>query len=76
MSSIIRWRNGLMGFLDIESSCLAWGCEPHDLETGLGFLVCPYPHPLSARSPPLPRERFSRVPGMFSSLEVEVLYPT
>jgi len=27
-------------------------------------------------SPPLPRERFSRVPGMFSSLEVKVLYPT
>jgi hypothetical protein len=31
---------------------------------------------LSARSPQLPRERFSRVPGMFSSLEVKVLYPT
>jgi hypothetical protein len=25
---------------------------------------------------PLPRERFSRVLGMFSSLEVKVLYPT
>ena len=30
----------------------------------------------SARSPPLPRERFSRVPGMFGSLEVKILYPT
>jgi hypothetical protein len=27
-------------------------------------------------SPQLPRERFSRVPGMFSSLEVKVFYPT
>jgi len=26
--------------------------------------------------PPVPRERFSRVPGMFGSLEVKVLYPT
>jgi hypothetical protein len=25
MSSIMRCRNGLMGLLDIESSCLAWG---------------------------------------------------
>jgi len=24
----------------------------------------------------LPRERFSRVPGMFNSSEVKVLYPT
>jgi len=31
------------------------------------------PH-ADARRPP--RERFSRVPGMFSSLEVKVLYPT
>jgi hypothetical protein len=34
---------------------------------------------LSAVSPAggaLPRERFSRVLGMFSSLEVKVLYPT
>ena len=37
---------------------------------------CPYPRALAARLPPLPRERFSRVPGMFSSLEVKVLYPT
>ena len=27
-------------------------------------------------APPLPRERFSRVPGMLGSLEVKVLYPT
>jgi hypothetical protein len=29
-----------------------------------------------ARRGALPRERFSRVLGMFSSLEVKVLYPT
>jgi hypothetical protein len=31
--------------------------------------------PTSPTQPPLPRERFSRVPGMFGSLEVKVLYP-
>jgi len=25
MSSIMRWRNGLMGLSGIEGSCLAWG---------------------------------------------------
>ena len=30
----------------------------------------------AARRSDLPRERFSRVLGMFSSLEVKVLYPT
>jgi hypothetical protein len=30
----------------------------------------------AARRSALPRERFSRVLGMFSSLEVKVLYPT
>ena len=30
----------------------------------------------AGRASELPRERFSRVLGMFSSLEVKVLYPT
>jgi hypothetical protein len=33
-------------------------------------------HGHAARRSALPRERFSRVLGMFSSLEVKVLYPT
>ena len=33
-------------------------------------------HGHAARRSELPRERFSRVLGMFSSLEVKVLYPT
>jgi hypothetical protein len=31
---------------------------------------------VDGRRTDLPRERFSRVLGMFSSLEVKVLYPT
>jgi hypothetical protein len=40
---------------------------------------CIWPSSRSAQgpsTPPSPRERFRRVPGMFSSLEVKVLYPT
>ena len=33
-------------------------------------------HGHAARRSALPRERFSRVLGMFSNLEVKVLYPT
>ena len=35
-----------------------------------------YWHAHAARRSALPRERFSRVLGMFSNLEVKVLYPT
>ena len=35
-----------------------------------------YGTPALPAAAPLPRERFSRVLGMFSSLEVKVLYPT
>jgi len=35
-----------------------------------------YWHAHDARRSALPRERFSRVLGMFSNLEVKVLYPT
>ena len=51
------------------------GLNPTILRQARVFLLS-FPFTLSARSPPLPRERFSRVPGMFSSLEVKVLYPT
>src|ERR1700675_2005736 len=54
-------------------SCLDGGCEPlisrQDAPSRyrVGCVV---------RRGALPRERFSRVLGMFSSLEVKVLYPT
>jgi hypothetical protein len=34
MSSIMRRRSGLTGSWVIEISCLKWGLEPHDLQTG------------------------------------------
>src|SRR5271165_4877513 len=50
--------DGLVGHR--ESSCLAWGCEPHDFETGSGPCVGPgFSTSRSYLSPPLPRERFS-----------------
>src|SRR5271168_4039960 len=33
MSSIMRWRNGLMGFSSIAKTPVSHGVEPHDLET-------------------------------------------
>src|ERR1700749_1633496 len=35
MSSIMRWRNGLMGLSGITKAPVSHGVEPHDLETGL-----------------------------------------
>jgi hypothetical protein len=56
-----------------DAPVLGEGCEP---------LISRQDAPLRYRlgsvasRRPLPRERFSRVLGMFSSLEVKVLYPT
>jgi len=36
MSSIMRWRNGLMGLSDIAKAPVSHGVDPHDLETGPG----------------------------------------
>src|SRR6202035_1330442 len=33
MSSIMRWRSGLMGFSSIAKTPVSHGVEPHDLET-------------------------------------------
>src|SRR5258706_13106957 len=51
-----------------------WGyaCDPSSSGNTLPSSV----HGHAARCNALPRERFSRVLGMFSSLEVKVLYPT
>jgi hypothetical protein len=34
MSSIMRWRNGLLGLSIIAKAPVSHGVEPHDLETG------------------------------------------
>ena len=54
-------------------SCLGGGCEPL-----ISRQDAPWRYRVGrvARRGALPRERFSRVLGMFSSLEVKVLYPT
>src|ERR1700722_1751244 len=61
MSSIMRWRNGLMGLSVIAKAPVSHGVEPHDLETGPDLRVPLQPMACSpGRSPPpLPRERFS-----------------
>src|SRR5208337_4256813 len=60
MSSIMRWRNGLMGLSDIAKAPVSHGVEPHDLETGSGLRLRLQPMARSpSRSPLLPRERFS-----------------
>src|SRR5271166_6579849 len=62
MSSIMRWRSGLMGLSDIAKAPVSHGVEPHDLETGLRLRFRLQPSEPSAGSPRLPRERFrSRV---------------
>src|SRR5580704_5353040 len=59
MSSIMRWRNGLMGLSDIAKAPVSHGVEPHDLETGPRLRVPPQSFSPSSRpSPTLPRERF------------------
>src|ERR1700751_5571415 len=43
MSSIMRWRNGLMGWSGITKAPVSHGVEPHDLETGPSLRFRPYP---------------------------------
>src|SRR5271165_2510878 len=60
MSSIMRWRSGLMGLSDIAKAPVSHRVEPHDFETGPGPRVVLQISPSSSRTrPPLPRERFS-----------------
>jgi hypothetical protein len=60
MSSIMRWRNGLMGLSGIAKAPVSHGVEPHDLATGSDLRVSGQSLPSSIRTPPpLPRERFS-----------------
>ena len=71
MSSIMRRRNGLMGasvmgmLSEVRLNCLILG--QHALSRYCLAGCCRYS---SARSA-LPRERFSRVPGMLNSSEVK-----
>src|ERR1700743_1343585 len=53
MSSIMRWRNGLMGLSVIAKAPVSHGVEPHDLETGqtFAFLFSPWRAPPAARHP-------------------------
>src|SRR5271155_4199859 len=51
MSSIMRWRNGLMALSGMAiSSCLTRGYEPRDFETGRAILLIPTSNPTRARS--------------------------
>src|SRR5271166_2608730 len=59
MSSIMRWRSGLMGLSDIAKAPVSHGVEPHDLETGSSLRSRRQSFGTSRRpSPRLPRERF------------------
>src|SRR5271163_627552 len=62
MSSIMRWRNGLMGLSVMAITPVSHEVsEPHDLETGRAILLIPTSKPTSRALPlgRLPRERFS-----------------
>src|SRR5271167_1706835 len=51
MSSIMRWRNGLMGLSVIAITPVSHEVlEPHDLETGRAILLIPTSNPPRARS--------------------------
>src|SRR5271168_2321690 len=51
MSSIMRWRNGLMGLSVMAITPVSHGVsEPHDLETGRAILFIPTSNPPRARS--------------------------
>ena len=74
MSSIMRRRSGLMALSVMgDAPVLSEGCEPL-----ISRQDAPSRYRVGcvARRSALPRERFSRVLGMLSSLEVKVLYPT
>src|SRR5271155_3167500 len=62
MSSIMRWRNGLMALSVMAITPVSHEVsEPHDLETGRAILFIPDLQPTSRALPlgRLPRERFS-----------------
>jgi hypothetical protein len=63
--------HGLVGHGD--APVLSEGCEPL---ISRQHAPSRYHDDRATRRSELPRERFSRVLGMFSSLEVKVLYPT
>src|ERR1700732_1986123 len=51
MSSIMRWRNGLMGLSVMAIAPVSHEVsEPHDLETGRAILLIPTSNPPRARS--------------------------
>src|SRR5271170_5636053 len=51
MSSIMRWRNGLMGLSVMAITPVSHEVsEPHDLETGRAILLIPTSNPPRARS--------------------------
>src|ERR1700754_1561639 len=51
MSSIMRWRNGLMGLSVMAITPVSHEVsEPHDLETGRAILLIPTSNPARARS--------------------------
>src|ERR1700688_370797 len=51
MSSIMRWRNGLMGLSVMVMAPVSHEVsEPHDLETGRAILLIPTSNPPRARS--------------------------
>src|ERR1700684_595003 len=51
MSSIMRWRNGLMGLSVMAITPVSHEVsEPHDLETGRAILLLPTSNPPRARS--------------------------
>ena len=73
MSSIMRWLNGLMACLVIgDAPVLSEVVETPRSQDRTPASATPETLPCYK----LPRERFSRVLGMLSSLEVKVLYPT
>src|SRR5271157_2896174 len=53
MSSIMRWRNGLMGFSSIAKTPVSHGVEPHHLETVRTFAFF-----FSPRKLPVPRRGY------------------
>src|SRR5216683_3787830 len=81
MSSIMRWRSGLIASVIIGNSCLRSGSRDPDLQdrmTHTLLTISPRVEPYWRAPRPPPRaiaQRFSGVLDMFSSLEVKVLYP-
>jgi len=74
MSSIMRCRSGLMALSVMRDAPVL--IEVCQLLISRQDAPSRYRVGRAGRRGVLPRERFSRVLGMFSSLEVKVLYPT